>query len=304
MELVFLGTGSGFPSRERNVAACVLNLTKERNSLWLFDCGEGTQHQFLRAGLKLNKIEKIFISHLHGDHLFGLPGLLSTRSFKGGAEPVTIYGPRPLLTFLRAALEVSGTYLPYPLNVEEIQEGVIFEDDQFTVTARPLSHRLESFGFRVAEKEKPGSLDADRLKAAGIPPGPLFQKLKQGEAVTLGDGRIINGRDFLRPGSPGKVAAILGDTMPCAAEVRLAEEADVVVREATYEAALAGRAREHGHSTTVQAALLARAARAKKLIITHISSRYEAGDTGRLLGECREIFPETEMAADLDVFPI
>jgi len=304
MELMFLGTGSGFPSSDRNVAACALNLMTEKNALWLFDCGEGTQHQFLKTSLKLNKIEKIFITHLHGDHLFGLPGLLSTRSFKGGTTPVAVYGPKPLKTFLQAVFQASGTYIPYPLEVTEIDEGVIFEDGQFQVIAHKLAHRLESFGFRIIEKDRPGRLDVQRLKECGLQPGPIFQKLKQGGTVTLENGQVVNGNDFLAPGLKGKVVAILGDTSAAPAGLCLAEKADVLVHEATYEARLAGQAEEHGHSTTVQAARLARDSQAKKLIITHISSRYPPDMEELLLAECRAVFPETEIARDLKVFNI
>lgn len=304
MELVFLGTGAGFPSRERNVSACVLNLAAERGSLWLFDCGEGTQHRFLQAGLKLNRIEKIFITHLHGDHLFGLPGLLSTRSFKGGTKPITVYGPRPLKNYLESTFQASGTYIPASLAVVEIDEGVIFADDRFTVTAGGLCHRVPSFGFRIAEKDKPGSLNAAKLKAQGIPAGPLFQKLKRGQTVTLDGGRTVNGHDFLSPGSKGKIVAILGDTEICPGQRPLAEGADVLVHEATYDTSMADQAREHGHSTNAQAAALARESGVGRLILTHLSSRYTAEASDAMAVEAREIFPKTEIASDLAVFKV
>lgn len=304
MELTFLGTGAGFPSSDRNVSACVLNLARERNALWLLDCGEGTQRQFLKTPLKLSKIEKIFITHLHGDHLFGLPGLLSTRPFKYGTSRVTVYGPKPIKAFLHAVFQASGTCVSYPVEVVEIEEGIIFEDDRFQVLARKLVHRAESFGFRIVEKDRPGRLDAQRLEECGVQPGPVFQKLKQGETITLENGRTISGSDFISPGQKGKVVAILGDTSPAPAGLLLAEKADLLVHEATYAADLAERAAEHGHSTTVQAARLAHDSQAKKLIITHISSRYKTGMEGSLLAECRAIFPDTEIAEDLKSFTV
>lgn len=304
MELVFLGTGAGLPSVERNVTACVLNLARERHTLWLFDCGEGTQHQFLRTNLKLNKIEKIFITHLHGDHIFGLPGLLGTRSFKGGVDPLTIYGLKGIKAYLDTVLAISNTYLPYSIEVFEISEGVIFEDHQFIVSTAPLKHRIASYGFRVVEKDRTGSLRADLLKAEGVPEGPIYGLLKEGKQITLADGRLINGSDYLTPPEHGKVVAIFGDTEPTDSQIILAKDADVVVHEATVEGALEALASERGHSTTRQTATMAKEAGAKRLIITHISSRYGQGDIERLLTECREVFEHTKMATDLAVFEV
>lgn len=304
MELVFLGTGAGLPSKQRNVSCCLLSLIAERNAIWLFDCGEGTQHQLMQSSLKLGKVEKIFISHLHGDHLFGLPGLLSTRSFKGGDEPITVYGPMGIKAYLKTVFEFSSTYITYPLTIIEIAEGIIFEDTQFSVIAHQLKHRIPSYGFRIVEKDKLGSLDAQRLKEIGVPSGPIFQKLKKGETVALADGRVIDGKDFLSPNKKGKVIAIFGDTEPCDAELVIAKGADVIVHEATFEANMAGQAKEHGHSTTQQTAQMAKDCGAKKLIITHISSRYGLEDNERLVEECRAIFSNTYIAYDFAVFEI
>src|SRR5699024_2373757 len=139
MELIFLGTGAGLPSKERNVSAIALSLLQEINSIWLFDCGEATQHQILHTSIKPRKINKIFITHLHGDHIFGLPGLLGSRSFQDG-EALTIYGPKGIKNFVETSLEVSATHLTYPLYIEEITEGIIFENNHFTVTAAQLEH--------------------------------------------------------------------------------------------------------------------------------------------------------------------
>lgn len=304
MELIFLGTGAGLPSKERNVTACVLNLMVERNALWLFDCGEGTQQQFLKTNLKLNKIEKIFISHLHGDHIFGLPGLLGTRSFKGGVDPLTIYGPPGIKVFLETVLAISNTYLPYPIDIVELVEGTIFEDKGFIVSTALLKHRIASYGFRIVEKDKTGNLQVDLLKTQGILPGPLYQAIKQGKQVILDDGRVVDGRDYLTAHQQGKIVAIFGDTEPTPNQLLLANNADIIVHETTVEGALEAMAKERGHSTTIQTATMAKQAAAKRLIITHISSRYSKADIGRLLEECKAIFANTEMATDLAVFEV
>lgn len=174
----FLGTGAGIPAKLRNVTSVALKLLEERGAIWLFDCGEATQHQILHTSIKPRRIEKIFITHLHGDHIYGLPGLLSSRSFQGGDTEVVLYGPKGLKEFINISLSVSQTFLSYPLKIVEIEEGVIFDDDQFTVEARLLDHGIPSYGYRIIEKDRPGTLLADKLIKAGIKPGPIYKKIK------------------------------------------------------------------------------------------------------------------------------
>ncbi|WP_034917813.1 ribonuclease Z [Erwinia sp. 9145] len=304
MELQFLGTGAGTPGRQRNVTSIALSLEGVRSGCWLFDCGEATQHQIMRSPVKIGKIEKIFITHLHGDHIFGLPGLLTSRSMNGISEGITLYGPKGIKTFVETTLSLSGSWLTFPLDIVEISAGEILNDEHFRVTAWPLTHPVECYGFRIEEHARPGALDADRLLADGIRPGKLFQQLKRGRTVTMEDGQVVNGRDYLGPSTPGLTLAIFGDTSPTAAAREVAANADVVVHEATLEAAMAEKANSRGHSSTVQAATMAKEAGAKKLIVTHLSSRYLREDTARLLAECRAIFPNTEMAHDFAVFPL
>jgi len=299
MELIFLGTSAGVPTRSRNVTAILLDLQHPtRGGLWLFDCGEGTQHQLLRTAYHPGKLDKIFITHLHGDHLFGLPGLLCSRSMAGIAHPLTIYGPKGIAEFVETTLRLSGSWTDYPLEVIEIAEGQVFDDGVYTVTAWPLNHPIECYGYRIEEHDKPGALNAAALMADGVKPGPLFQRLKQGETVTLENGRAVNGQDYLSAPQPGKKLAIFGDTAPCAAALSLAQGVDVMVHEATLEAAMEEKANGRGHSSTRQAARLAREAGVGKLIVTHVSSRYDAQGCERLLAECREVFSECELAED------
>lgn len=299
MELIFLGTSAGVPTRSRNVTAILLDLQHPtRGGLWLFDCGEGTQHQLLRTAYHPGKLDKIFITHLHGDHLFGLPGLLCSRSMAGIAHPLTIYGPKGIAEFVETTLRLSGSWTDYPLEVVEIAEGLAFDDGDYRVTAYPLNHPVECYGYRIEEQDKPGALNAAALSADGVKPGPLFQRLKQGETVTLEDGRAVNGQDYLSEPQPGKKLAIFGDTAPCAASLSLAQGVDVMVHEATLEAAMEEKANGRGHSSTRQAARLAREAGVGKLIVTHVSSRYDAQGCERLLAECREVFSECVLAED------
>ncbi|MEZ6875154.1 ribonuclease Z [Enterobacter sp. KBR-315C3_2022] len=299
MELIFLGTSAGVPTRSRNVTAMLLDLQHPtRAGLWLFDCGEGTQHQLLRTAWHPGKLDKIFITHLHGDHLFGLPGLLCSRSMAGIAHPLTIYGPQGIAEFVETTLRLSGSWTDYPLEVVEIGEGLVFEDECYRVTARQLNHLVECYGYRIEEHDRPGALDAAALIADGVRPGPLFQRLKQGETVTLEDGRVVNGRDYLSPPQAGKKLAIFGDTAPCPSALLLAQGVDVAVHEATLEAAMEEKANGRGHSSTHQAAQLARDAGVGKLIVTHVSSRYDARGGESLLAECRAVFDNCMLAED------
>lgn len=305
MELTFLGTSAGVPTRTRNMTSIVLNLQQPTAAeVWLFDCGEGTQHQFLHTALHPGKLNKIFITHLHGDHLFGLPGLLCSRSMQGNSLPLTLYGPKGLREFVEVALRLSGSWTDYPLDIVEVGPGLIFDEAGYRVTAWPLNHPVECYGYRIEEHDKPGALDAARLIADGVPSGPLFQQLKQGLSVELADGRIVDGRRYLGPTTPGKKLAIFGDTAPCEAALELARGVDVMVHETTLEQAMAKKANARGHSSSQQAAALARDANVGTFIATHFSSRYDPQGCLRLLAECREIFPQTLLAEDFMVYPI
>ncbi|CAM8676435.1 ribonuclease Z [Leclercia sp. M-A074-M] len=299
MELFFLGTSAGVPTRTRNVTSILLDLQHPtRGGLWMFDCGEGTQHQLLRTAAHPGKLDKIFITHLHGDHLFGMPGLLCSRSMAGNIQPLTIYGPHGIREFVETSLRISGSWTDYPLEIIEIKPGVVFKDDAYTVTAAALNHPVECYGFRIEERDKPGALDGAALIAAGVPFGPLFQQLKRGESVTLEDGRTINGAAYLSPPRPGKKLALFGDTAPCENALALAQGVDLLVHEATLEVAMEEKANSRGHSSTHQAARLARDAQVKKLIVTHVSSRYDAEGCAMLLAECCAIFAASELAED------
>lgn len=309
MELIFLGTNAGVPTQTRNVSSLALDLHGIRPAFWLFDCGEGTQHQILRTPVKPGKLEKIFITHLHGDHIFGLPGLLCSRAMGGIDTPLTLYGPCGLKAFVEQALTLSGSYLTYPLNIIEldVKEGEsarVCEDERLQVTACVLSHTLYCLGYRIEERPKPGPLNVAKLAAEGVKPGVWFQHLRRGETVTLDDGRVLNGWDYVGPATPGKSLAIFGDTRPTPAARLLAAGVDVMVHEATLEGAMAERAGERGHSTTLQAAAAARDAGAKRLIITHFSARYRQADLARLRQECQTVFAATEVASDFAIFRV
>ncbi|MEI5908203.1 ribonuclease Z [Bacillus spongiae] len=298
MELLFLGTGAGVPAKLRNVSAVALKLLQERGAVWLFDCGEATQHQILHTRLKPRRIEKIFITHLHGDHIYGLPGLLGSRSFQGGKEGVTVYGPKGLKEFITVTLSVSKTHLQYPLNIMEIEEGILFEDKDFIVEAKKLDHGIDSYGYRIQEKERPGPLLVEKLKEQGMMPGPYYRELKEGKKVVLENGSVINGVDYLGDSQKGRVVTILGDTRPCTAALQLAEDADVLVHEATFADGNEEMAWEYYHSTISQAVDIAKKSNAKLLLLTHISSRYTEEDGRQLEAEAKQLFDNCVIASD------
>lgn len=299
MNVMFLGTGAGIPAKARNVTSIALQLLEERKAIWLFDCGEATQHQILHTSIKPRKIEKIFITHMHGDHIYGLPGLISSRSFQGGEDLLTIYGPKGLEEFVRISLSVSHSHLTYPIKFIEIEEGIVFEDHQFKVIAKKLEHGIESYGYRVVEKDLPGKLLVNKLEAFSIKPGPIYQKIKEGKQIILDDGTILEGKDFLGPQQKGRIVTILGDTRYTESSLELALEADLLVHEATFSEEDEELAYNYYHSTTKQAAFIARNSKAKKLLLTHISSRYQTeADLMKLVEEAKRIYPMSYLASD------
>lgn len=298
MELIFLGTGSGVPSKERNVSSLALTLLQEQNSIWLFDCGESTQQQILRTSIKPRKINKIFITHLHGDHLFGLPGLLSSRSFQGGDDLLTIYGPTGIKEYVETSLHISGSHLTYPLEFMELSEGKLFEDDTFKVYCKKLHHGIPSYGFRIEEKDKSGELLVEKLQEKGIRPGPIYQQVKEQVTTVLPNGESIDRAEFLGPDKKGRTISILGDTRYTETNTEFVFGSDVLVHEATFNHDSEQLAEQYFHSTTTQAASLAKISSIQKLVLTHISSRYQKQDYQDLVQEARVIFPATELAYD------
>ncbi len=294
------------PTRSRNVSSVALRLP-QRAEFWLFDCGEGTQHQILRSDLKVSQLARIFVTHMHGDHIFGLMGLLASCGLAGNVQRVDIYGPPDLDEYLKACRRYSQTYFSYPIKVHTVRPGVVFEDEQFTVSCELLKHRVPAYGYRVTEKDRPGHFDVERAAALGIPSGPLYGRLKRGETITLPDGQRVNGAALCGPTELGRKLVYCTDTVFCENAITLATDADVLIHEATFAHQEAELAYQRLHSTSTMAAQVALAAQVRCLIMTHFSPRYAMGnevDVKDLLAEARSIFPNTEVASDFWTYEI
>ncbi|MFN0107921.1 MAG: ribonuclease Z [Blastocatellia bacterium] len=307
MKIIPLGTSSGKPTLRRNVSALAV---VGEGEWWLFDCGEGTQMQIARAGLSPQKLVGIFISHLHGDHFNGLPGLLSSMALDNREKELTLVSPVGVREYLDLTARLKICFVNFPLNLIEFNEKsfadkaekLVYESSRFTVVTRSLDHRIFALGFRLEEKIKPGRFNVERARELGIPAGPLFAQLQSGKSVTLADGRIIDPSEVLGEPRPGKVVSYCLDTRPCANAVKLSENADWLIHEATYTDDHIEEAHHFGHSTAIQAAEIAAEAKAKQLLLTHFSSRYT--DVRQLIDEARAVFPDTFAAEDLATYEV
>ncbi|WP_269623522.1 ribonuclease Z [Prochlorococcus marinus] len=305
MLITFLGTSSGVPTRSRNVSAMAVRLP-QRSELWLFDCGEGTQHQFLRSDLRTSQLRRIFITHMHGDHIYGLPGLLSTLGLAGKSLGLDLYGPNNLKDFLFSVLNNSASRISYPIQISSIEKlahenKVIFEDKDFIVRSTPLIHRVPAFAYRVDQKPKPGKFDIDKAIALNIPPGPIYSQLQKGKEVTLPDGRSFKGKEFCGPKRAGSSFVYCTDTIFSESVIKLATGTDLLIHEATFSHADANLAYQRQHSTSTMAAQIALEANVGQLVLTHLSPRYAPGNQfspNDLLTEAKAIFPNTLLAKD------
>lgn len=294
------------PTRSRNVSSVALRLP-QRAEVWLFDCGEGTQHQLLRSDLRVSQISRIFITHMHGDHIYGLMGLLASCGLAGNTDRIDIYGPPEIEDYLRTSKKYSHTGFSYPVQVHPVTPGIVYEDEEFTVSCRSLKHRVPAFGYRVEEKDRPGRFDVEKATAMGIPFGPIYGKLKRGETVTLPDGRQFQGSEFCGEPEIGRKVVYCTDTVYCDHAVELAQDADVLIHEATFAHQDAQLAFERLHSTSTMAAQVALGAGARQLIMTHFSPRYAPGNAiglDDLLQEARAIFPQTILAHDFFTYDV
>ena len=291
MEIIFLGTSSAVPTLERNHPSIALRAFAE---VMLFDCGEGTQRQLIEAKISPMKITKIFISHFHGDHILGLGGLIQSLGFRGREKDLDIYGPKGLHKISNAISSFGYFQINYNLNIHEIQDGTVIETEDYVVECAKVEHNIPSYAYSIREKKKPLFL-REKAEELGIPPGPLYGKLHNGEEVEF-EGRIIKPEQVLGEAKKGKKISYSGDTRPCEAMIRLARDSDILIHESTYEAEDYQRAVDNAHSTSVEAAEIAREANVNELVLTHISTRYTSDKN--IKSEAQKVFKNTKVARD------
>jgi ribonuclease Z len=297
LDVVFLGTAASAPTAARGTTATLVRRGGDR---LLVDCGEGTQRQLLRSDVGLVDLEHVFLTHLHADHVLGLPGMLKTFGLRGREVPLTVYGPRGARALLGGLGVVVGR-VTYPLTVEELEAGDTVGFDGYRVESFPVAHGTPAVGYAIREDARPGRFDVGAADALGVPDGPARGALQRGESVSLPDGRTIGPEEVVGPARRGRTLVLTGDTAPAASVVDAAAGADVLVHEATFLADERARARETGHSTAAEAALVAREADVGLLVLTHLSARYAASD---VLDEARQLFPRTAVPRDFDLLTV
>jgi ribonuclease Z len=275
MDLLFLGTSAGVPTKARNVSATAV-IEASGNQWYLVDCGEGTQHRLLHTPLSIRDLRAIFITHVHGDHCFGLPGLLASAGMSGRTQPLELILPTALHEWVRQGLAASDTYLPFELRLLAVEDLVEWCSDAVQVQTVKLSHRVPSVGFVFTERNPEPRLDIQRLEAEGIPRGPLWGDLAKGLSVQHG-GQTLHGRDYLRPSRAARRVIVCGDNDTPELLAEAAKGADVLVHEATFSQTLVERTGvTFGHSTATAVARFAQAAGVRNLVLTHFSARYQS----------------------------
>jgi ribonuclease Z len=302
--ITFLGTGSGVPTLQRSLPCVAL---QREGELFLFDCGEAAQIGMRRAGLGWARLEGLFISHMHGDHVTGLPGVMMSLQMVGREAPLTLVGPPGLEAWVRCFRRSLQTGFSYPVRIVEADgPGVVWEAPAYQVRCAPLDHRLFCLGFTLSEHDRPGRFNLERAKALGVPEGPLFGLLQRGETVEIpvagGGSRAVRPEEVLGAARPGLTVSYCTDTRPCPNAVELAQNADLLIHEGTFDGSMPEEAAAKGHSTVVEAARVAVEANARELVITHISPRYV--DMTPLKEQARAVFRNTRFARDGKVFTL
>lgn len=274
MDLLFLGTSSGTPTRTRNVSGLALLEDKGRG-WYLIDCGEATQHQVLRTSLSLHELRAIFITHVHGDHCYGLPGLLASAAMSGRRELLHIVAPAGIEEWVETTLSLTRTHLPYPLQFHSVESLGQWRSPYLRVEATELSHRVPSYAYRFTEARPDVRLDVERLDAEGVTRGPLWGHLARGEEV-IHDGRLLKADDYLLAGRPPRCVVVGGDNDQPELLRESCRHAQVLVHEATYTRDVAEKGRSgHGHSNAQAVAEFAESAGLASLVLTHFSARYQ-----------------------------
>ena len=292
--MVFLGTSGSVPTLKRNLPSVVVQYPVDQ---LMFDCGENVQRQMMQSKVSFHRKMKVFITHLHGDHVLGLPGLLQTMTLMDRKKPVQVFGPVGLKEFLVCIKETLNFNLTFPVKISEIaQEGVVCEEEEYSVVAAKSNHAVKSYAYAFVEKPRPGKFYPKKALALGVAAGELWSRLQGGKEITLSDGKVVKPSDTMGPLRIGRKIVYTGDTRPFEAFGKFAAGADLVIHDCTFDDSLTEKASVDGHSTPSQAAGQANAAGAKMLILSHISARYP--DARLILEQAKKTFANSVLAQD------
>ncbi|SEQ73318.1 ribonuclease Z [Natrinema salaciae] len=286
LRVTFLGTAGAIPTTERNPSS--IFVARDGEGL-LFDAGEGTQRQMMRFGTGFS-VSQLFVTHLHGDHVFGIPGLLQTMAFNDRAEPLTIHAPHDTRRQLKGLVNALGNRPSFPVRINEVGDGTVaYRADDYEVRAFATDHDTRSVGYALVEDDRKGRFDRERAEELGVPVGPKFSRLHEGESVELEDGTVVDPEQVVGEPRPGRTIVYTGDTRPAEATIEAAEDPDLLIHDATFADDRAERAADTAHSTARQAAEIANRAGADRLALMHLSSRY-AGHTAAHEEEAADVF--------------
>jgi ribonuclease Z len=293
LTILFLGTGGSWPTIKRNVASVAV---KRGSEIILFDCGEGTQRQFQKSNQSYMQISKIFITHFHGDHFLGIPGLIQTMQLNDRETPLYIFGPKGINELVNKLLSL-GYFKPnYEIISNEVDEGTKLDFEDYFINILRVNHGVPALAYSLEEKMRPGKFNKPKAMELGIPEGPLYSKLQRGEIITLKNGRIIKPDEVLGPPRKGRKIVISGDTTPIEEMINFAKNADILIHEATFDSSLENVSSEYGHTTAYQAAEIAKKSNVEKLYLTHISPRYI--DNKQLEEDAMKIFKNSYIPKD------
>ena len=302
LEAFILGCGGMMPLPYRHLTSVLL---RRDGDLFLFDCGEGTQVSLKRLNLKWKKIDAIFISHTHADHVTGLPGILMLNSQVERTEPLYIYGPPKIKEYVETSRSVLDMYINYPIIVKEITAPcVVHEGDGFYVRAFPLQHTKTCVGYTLEELDRPGEFNVEKAVSLGVKPGPLFGKLQRGEEITLEDGKIIKPSDVMGEKRSGRKFSFVTDTLYLPSISQEVRGSDLLICEGMISDDCADQAKEKKHMTSRQAATIARDSNSKRMAMIHYSPRYTDKELPVLLEQAREVYPNAELTRDRMRFEI
>ncbi|MGA2628500.1 MAG: ribonuclease Z [Candidatus Bathyarchaeia archaeon] len=293
ISVTFLGTGGSVPNKFRNLPSVLIRRGAE---VLLFDCGEGTQRQFLQARAGVNRRMRIFISHLHGDHVFGLPGLIHSLSFMGRQRELEIVGPKGVAKLVTSVNSVVKLYSNFPIRIREVKPGVTIRDLEYSVHVTSAKHSIPCLAYAFEEMPRPGRFDPAKAKRLGVPEGPLWKKLQSGKSVRLGRKRIP-ARLVVGPARRGVKITYAVDTRPCPQVIKLAARSDLLIHDSCFDETASLKAREYGHSTAAEAAQVAKKSKSRKLALFHISAMYE--NAAPLLAQAKAIFRDTILPQDM-----